>query len=114
MAIEIVPYREAWPGEFREIAAPLRAALGDLALRIDHIGSTSVPGLPAKDIIDLQVSVAALEPEKPLVEAFAGAGYAPAPGIIRDHQPPGDEQPEEEWRKLYFQPAGGPSRIHVH
>ena len=114
MAIEIVPYREAWPGEFREIAAPLRAALGDLALRIDHIGSTSVPGLPAKDIIDLQVSVAALEPEKPLVEAFAGAGYAPAPGIIRDHQPPGDEQPEEEWRKLYFRPAGELSRIHVH
>jgi GrpB-like predicted nucleotidyltransferase (UPF0157 family) len=48
--VEIVAYREVWPAEFREIVAGLHAALGDRALRIDHIGSTSVPGLPAKDI----------------------------------------------------------------
>jgi GrpB-like predicted nucleotidyltransferase (UPF0157 family) len=39
----------------------LRSALGDVALRIDHIGSTSIPGLDAKPIIDIQISVAALE-----------------------------------------------------
>jgi hypothetical protein len=43
--ITIVPYQPTWPAEFAEIASTLRAALGDLALRIDHIGSTSVPGL---------------------------------------------------------------------
>ena len=39
----------------------LRQALGGLALRIDHIGSTAVPGLPAKDVIDIQITVAALD-----------------------------------------------------
>lgn len=49
--IELVPYDENWPREFARIAGPLRAALGEVALRIDHIGSTSVPGLAAKDVI---------------------------------------------------------------
>ena len=55
--VEIIPYKVSWPAEFQEIAAPLRHALGSLALRIDHIGSTSVPALPAKDVIDLQITV---------------------------------------------------------
>jgi GrpB-like predicted nucleotidyltransferase (UPF0157 family) len=50
--IEIKPYQEKWPLEFQQIATRLKEALGDVALRIDHIGSTSVPGLAAKDIID--------------------------------------------------------------
>lgn len=59
--ILIVPCDERWPGEFRRIGEALRAALGDLALRIDHIGSTAVPGLPAKDVIDVQVTVRSLD-----------------------------------------------------
>ena len=59
--VEIIPYQESWPSEFQAIAASLRQALGELALRIDHIGSTSVPGLSAKDVIDIQVTVAALD-----------------------------------------------------
>jgi GrpB-like predicted nucleotidyltransferase (UPF0157 family) len=114
MAIEIVPYRDAWPEEFRTIAAPMRTALGDLARRIDHIGSTSVPGLPAKDIIDLQVTVAVLEPSEPLTAAFARAGYARHPTIAWDHRPPGDTTSEEQWQKLYFRAADGNPRIHVH
>jgi GrpB-like predicted nucleotidyltransferase (UPF0157 family) len=47
---------ERWVEEFRETGGALRAALGELALRIDHIGSTSVPGLGAKDCVDLQVT----------------------------------------------------------
>ena len=43
MIVEIIPYQASWPAEFRAIAAHLRWALGELALRIDHIGSTSVP-----------------------------------------------------------------------
>jgi GrpB-like predicted nucleotidyltransferase (UPF0157 family) len=49
--IKIVRYRNRWPDEFAKIAARLRAGLGDLAIRIDHIGSTSVPALAAKDVI---------------------------------------------------------------
>ena len=51
--IEIVAYRAKWPKQFRIVAARLRDVLGDDALRIDHVGSTSVPGLGAKDIIDV-------------------------------------------------------------
>ena len=59
--IEIVPYQDRWPGEFAAIGRRLRSALGDAALRIDHIGSTAVPGLAAKDVIDVQVSVLDLD-----------------------------------------------------
>ena len=46
--IEIVPYQVSWPETFERIAAELWLGLGDLAVRIDHIGSTSVSGLVAK------------------------------------------------------------------
>ncbi|HET8851853.1 MAG TPA: GrpB family protein [Ktedonobacteraceae bacterium] len=59
--IVISPYDPQWPLEFRQLGMPLRAVLGDLALRVDHIGSTSVPGLAAKDVIDVQITVAALD-----------------------------------------------------
>ena len=59
--IEIVPYNPKWPTRFLEIAEQLRATFGAAALRIDHIGSTSVPGLAAKDIIDLQVTLRELD-----------------------------------------------------
>ena len=58
-SVTIVPNDENWPAEFDQIGTSLRRALGDRAVRIDHIGSTAVPGLPAKDIIDVQVTVAA-------------------------------------------------------
>jgi GrpB-like predicted nucleotidyltransferase (UPF0157 family) len=58
--ITIVPSGPQGPLEFRRIGMPLREALGDLAVRSDHIGSTAVPGLAAKDVIDVQVTVATL------------------------------------------------------
>ena len=111
--IEIVPYNPNWPSEFNRIAADIRAALGDLALRIDHIGSTSVPGLAAKDIIDVQVTVADFAP--PLVERFLAAGYIYKPGNVSDHRPPLDSSPDEAWEKRFFSPPDGhrPANIHV-
>ena len=58
----VVPYDPAWPRLFAALGASLRRELGAVALRIDHIGSTSVPALAAKPIVDVQISVAALEP----------------------------------------------------
>ena len=109
--VEIVPYRPGWPAEFLEIARPLRRALGDLALRIDHIGSTSVPDLAAKDVIDIQVTVAALE--KPLATAITSLGYI-QPGYRRDHATPGFTGPDSEWEKWYFDQAHGARRTHIH
>ncbi len=56
--IELVDYDAAWPAAFAAEAQLLRGALGARALRIEHVGSTAVPGLVAKPVIDIQVSVA--------------------------------------------------------
>lgn len=56
--IEVVAYEHRWPRDAEESADQLRAALGDLAEDVQHIGSTAVPGLAAKPIIDLAVAVA--------------------------------------------------------
>ena len=58
--VVITPYDPAWPERFRVERARIAAALGPRALRIEHIGSTSVPGLAAKPIVDILVEVAAL------------------------------------------------------
>ena len=71
--VEIEPYSDAWPSAFAEIRAVLADALGPLALRIDHIGSTAVPGLPAKNVIDVQVTVADLG----AADALVAAGFRP-------------------------------------
>jgi len=67
-AVILVDYDPAWPAIFEAEAARLRATLGTIALRVDHVGSTSVPGLMAKAIIDIQVSVASFEP----LDAYRG------------------------------------------
>ena len=113
-AVEIVEPSPAWPDEFAFIAQQLRQHLGPIATRIDHIGSTSVPRLPAKDIIDVQVTVAALDLEilRPL---FMQAGYGHRSDIhLFDHRPPGDERPDEDWAKLLFTPSDGQRAAHVH
>ena len=76
----VAPADPAWPGRFDEEAARLAALLPeDLVTRIDHVGSTAVPGLDAKPIIDVQVSVRTMTP----VEAYAGpltaGGYRHVP-----------------------------------
>jgi putative glutamine amidotransferase len=64
-----------WPHRFEEEAARIASALGDQVVRIDHIGSTSVPGLDAKPIVDIQVSLASLEPRSAYAPALRAIGY---------------------------------------
>src|SRR5205085_513157 len=110
--IEIVPYDENWPREFAELAGPLRATLGEVALRIDHIGSTAVPGLAAKDIIDVQVTVRDFDA---LLEALLSSlGYIRLLHINSDHLPPQVLGPASEWEKRYFQPPVGQRPTHLH
>ena len=106
--ILIEPYSDRWPEEFRTLAARLRATLGDKALRIDHIGSTAVPGLAAKPVIDVQVTVAQLADAQPLVDA----GFEEKVGF-RDHRPPGASGPDSDWKKRFFNPATGRANVHV-
>jgi GrpB-like predicted nucleotidyltransferase (UPF0157 family) len=113
--LAIVTYQPNWPQEFRQIAAALRRSLGDRALRIDHIGSTAVPGLAAKDVIDVQISVASLQPAEPLIAGVTGAGYEQVVPIAWDHVPSGPSAAPEEWRKLFFnqRPGDRPTNVHL-
>lgn len=111
--IEIVEPDFGWQDEFQAIAAPLRAALGDTALRIDHIGSTSVPQLPAKNVIDIQVSVAVLDAER-VSSAVAPLGYSLHPRIHADHVPPGWAGEADDWAKLYLVAPEDQRPTHVH
>lgn len=72
--IEVVEYDPAWPARFEHWRALLADRLGPAALRIEHVGSTSVPGLAAKPIVDIQVSVADLSDEARYVPACESAG----------------------------------------
>jgi GrpB-like predicted nucleotidyltransferase (UPF0157 family) len=89
-------------------------ALGELALRIDHIGSTSIPGLDAKDIIDIQLTVSSFDDFQPVQSALEEIGFALKPDYDRDHRPPGAQGPDSDWEKRYFQPTQGQRPIHLH
>lgn len=84
---EIGEYDSRWPERFDEEAARIRNALGDVAVRIEHVGSTAVPGLGAKPIIDIQVSVASMEPRASYVEPLTDLGYSfVLDPVVVDHE----------------------------
>lgn len=98
--IEITEYRTDWPATFSEWRERLCRALGPAALRIDHIGSTAVPGLPAKPVVDIQVSVEEIENDASYVPAVESTGVA-----LRSREP----------GHRYFRPAGDrPRTVQVH
>lgn len=99
--VEVVHYDSGWPDLFSGLGVKLREALGAVALRIDHIGSTSVEGLAGKPIIDIQISVTALQPTEPFRLSLEGLGY-----IFRTDNP--------ELTKRYFREAPGTRRTHIH
>ena len=68
-------YDSAWPSRFAELEARIGSALGDAALAVEHIGSTSVPRLAAKPIIDVLVVVADVDAERSYVTAMEDAGF---------------------------------------
>jgi GrpB-like predicted nucleotidyltransferase (UPF0157 family) len=107
--VTIQPYSEQWPREFARLARRIRSALGERALRIDHIGSTAVPGLAAKDRIDVQVAVADLSDANPL----GAAGFVEF-GPYEDHCPPGLERVSEDWQKRFFQTDDGDRAANIH
>jgi GrpB-like predicted nucleotidyltransferase (UPF0157 family) len=111
--VAIVDYNPTWPGQFEELAAALRRQLGDGAISIDHIGSTAVPGLAAKDVIDLQVTVADLAQADRLAPSFERAGYVATP-YRRDHRPAGDPSDPGRWEKRLWQSPPGARRVNLH
>lgn len=78
--VEIEPYDPAWPGLFEQERRTLLETIGRwLAGPVEHIGSTAVPGLAAKPVIDIMAGVASLDASRPAIAALVSAGYCHFP-----------------------------------
>ena len=119
----LVPADPRWQAEAQRILARLRTACGHRAARVDHIGSTAVSDLDAKDVIDVQVSVASLDDADELAEALLGAGYVRT-AITADVGKPDARSTEAQfdhtddgalWAKRLYCSAdpGRPTNVHV-
>ncbi|PPK60379.1 dephospho-CoA kinase [Actinokineospora auranticolor] len=112
----LVDYDLTWPSQAERVLGRLRLAVGDKAVRVDHVGSTSVPGLAAKDVLDFQVTVPTLDDS--LDEPLAAAGFPRVPGFDRDspHPPGGPETPKRthasadpaRWANVHVRAADSP------
>lgn len=105
----MVEYRPQWLAEFEPLAGVLRDVLGDLALGVDHVGSTSVPGLPAKDCIDVQVRMRSIDEARdaPLLAAI---GFRCRPEPWNRFEVSGGQR----CHKLVFAPPIGARSCNVH
>ncbi|GLX67884.1 GrpB family protein [Paenibacillus glycanilyticus] len=98
---KIAEHNPAWKKLFLETALILRATLGNHAVRIDHIGSTSVSNLDAKPIIDIQISVTRINELNTYISAIEQHGF-----IFRGDNP--------DLTKRYFREVPGSRRTHIH
>jgi GrpB-like predicted nucleotidyltransferase (UPF0157 family) len=101
-AVRIVAYDTAWPAAARDELHRLKAALGPVARRLEHVGSTSVLGLAAKPVLDLQLSVIAIEPRAAYVEPLERLGYLFVP------------DPESPDYHFFAKPPARPRSHHLH
>lgn len=99
-ALEVVDYWAEWPTYFAEEAVRLTALFGPLARRIEHVGSTSVPGLAAKSTVDMLVCVARIEPRAAYAALLGRLGYLPF------------DSGENDVRVVFYKHA--PRRYNVH
>ncbi|AQT80293.1 dephospho-CoA kinase [Mycolicibacterium litorale] len=110
---QLVAADPTWPDQARRILARLNTACGHRAVRIDHIGSTAVPGMDAKDVIDVQVTVSSLEVADELAEDLLRAGYPRVDAITSDVPKAGTDA--ALWHKR-FHASGDPGRstnVHI-
>ena len=100
--IEVVDYDRDWPRQYVAERDRIDAAIGDVALAIEHVGGTAVPGLPAKPVIDLMVGVEDIERAGPAVAGLINLGYEYVPELE-------SQLPD----RRYFR-RGTPESHHVH
>jgi GrpB-like predicted nucleotidyltransferase (UPF0157 family) len=101
-AIEVVPYDPAWPAQFQRERQRIAAALGDAAVAIEHIGSTAVPGLASRPIVDVMVGVEDVERSGQAVAGLIDLGF--------DYLPELEAQLPKQ--RYFRKPA--PTAVHVH
>ncbi|OBF05612.1 dephospho-CoA kinase [Mycobacterium sp. ACS4054] len=122
--VRLVPPDPSWRDEAQRIVNRLKTACGHRAIRVDHIGSTAVPDLPAKDVIDVQVTVESLAGADELAESLLSVGYPRLEHITADAAKPDarstvqdfDHSDDTElWHKRIHASAdpGRPTNVHI-
>lgn len=111
-ASRLVPSDPTWSDQAARILARLRTTCGHHAVRVDHVGSTAVPGLDAKDVIDVQVTVRSLDVADELVGPLVAAGYPRLDDVTTDHPHTDDAT---LWHKRFHASAdpGRPTNVHI-
>lgn len=110
---ELVPADPTWPATAARLLARIGRAVGAAARSLDHIGSTAVPGLPAKDVIDLQLGVDSLSGADAMLPALGGAGFVVVPGVTHDHPHPAGTDPGP-WPKLFVANVDPGRAVNLH
>lgn len=110
-APRLVPHDERWQAQAARALARIGRAAGERAVRADHVGSTSVPGLPAKDVLDLQLTVSTLDDADAVAEALSDAGFVRAEGQWWDDPQDGSVQ---TWPKRFHYGADPARPVNLH
>jgi GrpB-like predicted nucleotidyltransferase (UPF0157 family) len=107
--LAVVAYDRRWPGDFAVLARRIKGALGPAAVQVSHVGSTSAPGLAAKDCIDVQVEVPDID-EDLIAGRFGKIGFRLRPEPWNRTEP----TPAGPCPKLVFAPPAGERASNIH
>ena len=113
--VTVVDYDPGWPVRGAALVEELTSALASTARRVDHIGSTSIPGMAAKNVLDIQVSVDDLDLAAAFDEPLRSLGFERGP-YGHDHVPAGSLDDPELWVKRFWSRRGsadGDVNLHV-
>lgn len=100
----VVDYRIGWPAQFARIAAELRSVVAESGVVLEHVGSTAVPGLCAKPVLDIALGVGDLAQIEAKIPALAGLGFNYRPGY----------ESEITDRRYFVRPEDPLPRVHLH
>jgi len=106
--VKLVPHNPKWVKLFEEEKQLLKKTFGDTILAIEHIGSTAIPSISAKPIIDINVGVESLDIALRMKEKFEKLGYEHRPFV------PGKAKDNLKWRELYVKGLEAKRTHHVH
>ncbi len=107
----VVAYDPTWPEQYARLAVRIAHAAG--GRRVDHVGSTAVPGVPAPDVIDIQLTVETLAHADRLADSLADAGYPRDGGVRHDSPVPGASDPAL-WEKRMHAGADPARLVRLH
>ena len=110
----LAPADPAWAAQAGRLIARIQSVVPRDVLAVDHIGSTAVPGLEAKDVVDLQLSVRDLDAADRIAPLLADAGFPRWPGIIADNPKPAHPDPADWGKRLHGNAdPGRPVNLHL-